>query len=104
MVDQDAPHQTCGEAVEVLAVGEVELALLHQFEEELVDDAGRLQQAAAPLPAEEQRCDGMEVRVDQSEELLGMLLPVLVPLPQERGHIPSFFQSPYPCRPKFALV
>ena len=68
MVDENTSHQSRGEAVEVLAVFEFETALTDEFEEELVDDAGGLEDALGPLAAKEGAGDDAQLGINHVEQ------------------------------------
>ena len=72
VLDQDAAHGLGGRSEEMTAVLPVRRLLgVHQAEVGLVDQGGRLQRLAGPLPGQLVGRQTAEFVVDQRQELLG---------------------------------
>jgi len=90
MIDEDAAHEARGEGVEVLAIFKAKAALLDELEEELVDDAGGLEDVFFAFAAEERAGDLAEVRVGEFEEGRGHFGLAAAPLVEEDRDFASF--------------
>ena len=95
VVDQDAAHETGGEAVEVLAIFKVELALADKLEEELIDDAGGLEQVALGFALHEGAGDLTQLGVQQLEKMVGVELLTAAPLAEQRRDVFRRLQCSY---------
>lgn len=87
VIDQDAAHDLRGDALEVGAVLPADVALVHQFEEGFMDDAGALEGVAGALAAEVGGGEQVEFGVDQRHELVEGSAVAVAPADEQGAHV-----------------
>ena len=86
MIDQDPAHGLSGDAEEVRAVLPLDF-LIHQFQERLVDERGRLQGMARALSAQVISGLTAELLVDKGHQFVERLLVSCVQLLEQLGDV-----------------
>jgi hypothetical protein len=70
VIHQNAAHQARGEAVKMLAIFKSEAALPNQLEEQLIDDAGRLEKIFRAFTAKKCSRNLPQLRINKLEQVL----------------------------------
>ena len=80
LIDEDAAHQPRRKVVEMGAIFKSQTALANQPEEELVDDAGRLQEVFGALSTEKGTGDSPQLGIHQLEKMVDCCWFAITPL------------------------
>ena len=93
MIEQHAPHQARREAVEMFAIFKAQVTLPDQLEEQLIHDAGGLQDVFWPLAAE--KCAGnlSQLGIHDVKKPIDGVGSSLAPLAQEFCNFTSLTQA-----------
>jgi hypothetical protein len=83
LIDQDTAHEAGREAVKVFAIFKAEAALADEFEKELIDDAGGLEEVFWSLAAKEGARDISKLGINKLEEVLNGRRVARVPIAEK---------------------
>ena len=85
MIDEHAPHQTCGDAEKVCAILPPHLSRVDQPNERLVDEGRRLQRVTQSFAGHVDAGQAAQFGLDQRDEVFQRGLVAAAPRPQQRS-------------------
>ncbi len=88
VVDEDPPHDLCGDPEEMRPIPPIDLALIDESQIRFVDERRRLQGVARPLTTKLAPRDAAQLGVHERQQLIERTVIPATPLIEQRRDIP----------------
>ena len=87
MIDEDATHQTCGDAEKMRAILPAHVLRTDQPHERFIDERRRLQRVVAPFARHVDARQAPQLRFDERDQRLEGVVVAVAPRPEQSGDL-----------------